>query len=245
VLSLPAIAETDERIPIGIDRYYNRKASEPLHEAREPLAVLEQTRQELGSDAFAAQYQQRPVPPGGALFKRSWISYYDELPAKVGRAKVIQAWDTAGKEGEENDWSVCTTWLVVNKEYYLIDLIRGRYDYPRLKRAAISAATRFKPDLIMVEDAYTGAALGQELKQLRLGFPVRPVPVTRSKFERAYFHTGKFESGCVRFPRRAAFLAELEAELLSFPHHKNDDQVDSISLALTFEHPRYGMMDVL
>lgn len=245
VLSLPAIAEADERIPIGKGRYYLRKAGKPLHEAREPLAVLKQMQLELGSSAFAAQYQQRPVPPGGAMFKREWLVYYDDLPTKTGRAKIIQAWDTAGKEGEENDWSVGTTWLVINKNYYLIDVTRGRYDYPRLKRTAIALAERFKPDLIMVEDAYTGTALGQELKDRRLGLAVRLVPVTRGKFERAYVHTGKFEAGRVLFPRRAAFLPELEAELLSFPHHRNDDQVDSISLALTFEHVRYGMMDVV
>ena len=37
------------------------------------------------------------------------------------------------------------------------------------------------------------------------------------------------------FPKRAPFLAELEAELLTFPQGKNDDQVDSISQALSFK----------
>ena len=55
----------------------------------------------------------------------------------------------------------------------------------------------------------------------------------------------KFEAGLVHFEKDAPYLPELEAELLSFPHGRHDDQVDSISLALSYERPRYGMMDVL
>lgn len=36
------------------------------------------------------------------------------------------------------------------------------------------------------------------------------------------------------FPKGALFLPELEAELLTFPQGKTDDQVDSISQALSF-----------
>jgi phage terminase large subunit-like protein len=32
------------------------------------------------------------------------------------------------KAGAQNDWSVCTTWLVHEDKYYLLDLTRGRYE---------------------------------------------------------------------------------------------------------------------
>jgi hypothetical protein len=35
---------------------------------------------QMGSDGFSAQYQQMPVPPGGAMIKRHWIVRYKELP---------------------------------------------------------------------------------------------------------------------------------------------------------------------
>jgi hypothetical protein len=38
-----------------------------------------------------------------------------------------------------------------------------------------------------------------------------------------------------RFPKNAPFLPELEAELLTFPQGKTDDQVDSITQALSHE----------
>jgi hypothetical protein len=43
-LSLPAIAEADEIIPIGGGRVHRRAIREALHPAREPVAVLERLR---------------------------------------------------------------------------------------------------------------------------------------------------------------------------------------------------------
>ncbi|WP_245269991.1 hypothetical protein [Nitrobacter hamburgensis] len=112
VLSLPAIAEVDERIQIGDSRYYERHAGEALHEKYESLATLEDLRREMGTEAFSAQDQQAPVPPGGAMIQRRWLRYYDVPPEGSSSARIIQSWDCAGKEGAQNSWSVCTTWLV-------------------------------------------------------------------------------------------------------------------------------------
>ena len=40
------------------------------------------------------------------MIKRAWVRRYDQLP-KSGL--IIQSWDVANKQGEENDYSVCTT----------------------------------------------------------------------------------------------------------------------------------------
>ena len=103
VLSLPAIAEADETIVLSPDRGYFRKAGEALSPAREPLAVLKALKLQIGSDAFSAQYQQAPVPPGGAMVKRHWISRYAELPPSSERRFILQSWDTASKGGPDND----------------------------------------------------------------------------------------------------------------------------------------------
>ena len=65
VLTLPAIADEDESIRIGDERWHHRRVGDLLHPEREPLQVLESMRQSLGSDLFSAQYQQAPVPEGG------------------------------------------------------------------------------------------------------------------------------------------------------------------------------------
>ena len=238
VLSLPAIAETDEEVAVGDGIYHRRYANEALHPAHEPLAVLEKLNLEMGSDVFAAQYQQSPVPPGGAMIRRTWLRYYDRLPEQTYRSKVIQSWDTAAKAGAQNDWSVCTTWLLHEKHYYLLDVTRGRYEYPRLRSTAIALAERFKPRAILIEDASTGIALAQELRQAG-SFVVNPIPVERDKVGRLYVQQAKFEAGLVLFPRGAPFLPVLEAELLAFPQAKTDDQVDSTSQALAYKASGY------
>jgi predicted phage terminase large subunit-like protein len=235
VLSLAAIAEQDETIAIGDNEFHQRQAGEALHPELESRESLEKEQREVGSDVFAAQWQQSPVPPGGAMIRREWLRYYDKLPERTYRTKIIQSWDTAAKDGAQNDWSVCTTWMIVDGRYYLIDLVRGRYDYPRLKATAIALAQKYKPHCVLIEDASTGTALAQELKAAHFGGAVRLVPIERDKIGRLYVHQAKFEAGLVLFPKGAPFLAELEAELLTFPQGKTDDQVDSISQALSFK----------
>jgi len=109
VLSLPAIAECDGTVHLSAQGTYRRKSGEALSPEREPLAVLDAMKLQIGSDAFSAQYQQAPALPGGAMVKRAWIVRYSELPLPSDRLMTLQSWDTASKGGPENDWSVCTT----------------------------------------------------------------------------------------------------------------------------------------
>ena len=233
VLNLPAIAVQDEQIQIGEERYHFRKVGDLLHPEREPQSVLDYMRAELGSDIFAAQYQQNPVPPGGNMIKRHWVRRYDNLPARTSSTQVLQSWDTASKAGGENDWSVCTTWHVDEGKYYLADVLRARFDYPRLKAQAIAHAQVHSPAKILIEDTGVGIALVPELQNS--GFTVIAVQVEQNKTIRMSVQSGKFESGQVFFPHQAPWLEELEAELFAFPGSRHDDQVDSISQALGHE----------
>jgi predicted phage terminase large subunit-like protein len=241
-LSLAAIAEEDEQIAIGNDDFYYRLAGEALHPEHESLETLKKLRLELGSDVFAAQYQQSPVPPGGGMIKQKWFRYYPALPERQLGHRIIMSWDTAAKNGPQNDWSVCTVWLMADKVYYLMDMVRGRFEYPQLRDTAIALAERYKPFAILIEDASTGTALAQELKQAGL-YPVRLIPIHHDKIGRLYVQQGKFERGLVQFPIGQPFMSEVEKELLSFPQGKTDDIVDSISQALAFDD--WGYDDTL
>jgi predicted phage terminase large subunit-like protein len=240
-LSLAAIAEQDETIALSDNEFHVRRAGEALHPELESLASLQNLQRQIGSDVFAAQYQQSPVPPGGAMIRREWLRYYDKLPERTYRTRIIQSWDTASKDGAQNDWSVCTTWMLKDHCYYLIEVTRGRYEYPRLKATAIALAQKYRPQCVLIEDASTGTALAQELKSIHFGGATNLVPIERDKIGRLYVNQAKFEAGLVQFPRAAPFLAELEAELLSFPQGKNDDQVDSISQALSHQESTYTL----
>ena len=79
VLSFPAIAEEDEAIEFE-DAFgkhvFRRKQGEALHPERESLATLAAMKRSIGEYNFSSQYQQRPIPPGGAIVKLNWLQYY-------------------------------------------------------------------------------------------------------------------------------------------------------------------------
>jgi predicted phage terminase large subunit-like protein len=232
VLSLPAIAESDEAIPLWNDRIHARKSSEVLSPEREPLDVLDALKLQIGSDAFSAQYQQSPAPPGGAMVKRHWINRYSELPPAYDRLFALQSWDTASKGGPDNDWSVCTTWIVTRKKlWYLVDVWRQRVDYPALKAHVQILAKKWNARRVLVEDAGAGTSLVQELRGQVPGRIIAVKPAG-DKASRMAVASAKFEAGQVLLPERALWLPDLEAELFVFPGSRHDDQCDSISQAL-------------
>jgi predicted phage terminase large subunit-like protein len=231
VLSLPAIAQNEQDIPTWAGAAHRRLPGDVLYPEREPIDILNELKQQIGGDAFNAQYQQEPVPPGGAMIKRVWVQRYSELPPRSERLFVLQSWDTASKGGPENDWSVCTTWLFARpKRYYLLDVFRGRFDYPELKANVQAQARKWQANRVLVEDTGTGTSLVQELRGHVSGIvAIRP---ERDKISRMSVASAKFESGRVFLPRRAPWLPDLEAELFAFPAGRHDDQCDSVSQAL-------------
>ena len=149
IVRLPAIAEEDETIVVDSllgERCFERRRGEALHPEREPLAMLEQIRKTIGEYNFAGQYQQMPAPLGGGLVKAAWFRHYaaeERLPFE----RVVQSWDTASKASELSDFSVCTSWGILGKDIYLIDVLRRRMEYPELKRAVRAQCERFAADV--------------------------------------------------------------------------------------------------
>jgi predicted phage terminase large subunit-like protein len=239
-LNLPAIAETEERIPIGENKFHIRHPGELLHEARESRADLDRIKTTIGSFNFSAQYQQCPIPVEGEIIKWEWFQFYDELPRREAGDRIVQSWDTASKAEEFSDYSVCTTWLIKEGDYYLIDLLREKLNYPTLKRRLVEYASAFRADSIIIEDAGSGMALIQELRSE--GNPGVHYPIAfkpdGDKVTRVHTQSAKIEAGHVRLPRKAEWLDDLRAELMQFPHGRYDDQVDSISQLLNWVEQR-------
>ena len=74
------------------------------------------------------------------MVKRRWFRSYapHELPKFD---YIFQSWDTANKSAEINDYSVCTTWGLADKQHlYLLDVLRARFEYPELKRTIVRHA---------------------------------------------------------------------------------------------------------
>ncbi len=234
-LNLPAIADTETIIQTGPNTVFTRKAGSVLNPARDTLEYFGKLRRTIGEHRFEALYQQRPTPPGGTLFKRNSLRYFDQLPALEAGDRIFQSWDTASKTENHHDFSVGTTWHIKGGEYCLIDVYRGRPEFTELKRIAFDFATRYKADGVLVEDTGIGTSLINELKGM--GVSAIGVMPKQSKTIRAEAVTPIFESFRVKFLRDAPWLNVLEFELLAFPGGRHDDQVDSVTQMLSYQIP--------
>jgi predicted phage terminase large subunit-like protein len=134
----------------------------------------------------------------------------------------------------DGDYSVCTTWLIVGQHAYLIDLWRGRLEFPALLKEAIARAKAQRASTILVEKPGLGLSFYQALRNESGVGNVLGIDPRGTKIERLEGESPAIEGGYIHLPENAPWLADLLHELLGFPTAKYDDQVDSISQFLTW-----------
>jgi predicted phage terminase large subunit-like protein len=230
-LNLPAIAIEDQTIPIGKGRVVHRREGEVLHPSREPYEVLMQIKREAGARIWNAQYQQKPDPAEGNYVFRAWLKTYNVLPQG---GQIVQSYDTATKDGIQNDYSVCITALVCKQQVYILDVLRRRMKFPDLRRTAISHAREQGAKVVLIEDQASGQELIQMLKDEKPAGVPRPIACRPNgdKKTRLSAVTSMIEAGQLLLPADAAWLSDFRNELLSFPSSRFDDQVDALSQLL-------------
>ena len=235
-LSLPAVAEVEEHVPIGMGRCHLRRTGDVLQSGRDTIEGFELLKRQMGSALFSAQFQQAPVPAGGHLIDWEWLARFD-LPFRGRKGDlIIQSWDTANKGGKLSDYSVGMTFAVRGNALFLLDVVRERLNYPDLKRTIGEGYRRHAATLCLVEDAGVGSALVADLRCE--GIASKGVRPEGDKVCRMSRETAQLEAGLLAVPTRAPWLAELRAELLAFPRGRNDDQVDALSQALAWTRTR-------
>jgi predicted phage terminase large subunit-like protein len=175
------------------------------------------------------------------MIKTSWFQRYDQQTLPPQFDFTFQSWDTANKNTELSDYSVCTTWGVKRKQLYLLHVLRRRMDYPELKRAAREQRITFGASNVLVEDKASGTQLIQELRN-EGEYGIVCYQTKMDKVMRMHSVTSTIEAGLVYLPEQANWLGDLLNELATFPRSKYDDQADSISQALDWIRQR-DMMD--
>jgi predicted phage terminase large subunit-like protein len=149
--------------------------------------------------------------------------------------------DTAYSKKETADFSVIATWGVFTPDadsgpnLILLNVRKGRWDFPELKRVARDEYQYWRPDNVLIEAKATGTPLQQELR--RIGVPVTMYsPGGRrsgqDKLARANAVAPLLESGMVWYPEGKEWAEELVEECAAFPNGNNDDQVDVTTMAL-------------
>jgi len=202
------------------------------------LRDLEAVRASIPLSKWNAQYQQTPTNEGSAIIKREWWRVWSR--PKVPPLKyVIQSYDTAYGKSTTSDYSAITTWGVFNVGEYgdgapnliLLSAVRGRWEFPDLKRVALEEYRFWDPETVIVEAKATGMPLTHELRAM--GIPVVNYTPSRGsdKMMRMNSVAPMFEAGLVWAPDEP-WAHEMIEECAAFPHGENDDLVDSMTQAL-------------
>lgn len=216
IVNYPAIAEHDE---------LHRKAGEALHPERYPLSTLLQIQKTIGSRDWEALYQQHPVPDGGALFKLEWFRRWTATSLPPEFDHTLMSWDMTFKDSKNSDYVVGQVWGKKGPNFYLLDQVRGQWDFVKTKEMVRVLAHKW-PRVVrkLVEDKANGSAVISELKSTVSGFV--PITPTESKEARASSVTPYFEAGNVFIPEDSAapWVPHYVSELLEFPAGSHDDQ---------------------
>lgn len=242
---------------LGLDRDGNRKVWEDPRSEEGELAwanrfttdVCDDLKRDKGPHAWAGQYQQFPVPKGGAIIKDDWWNDW-ELPKFPPFEYILASVDTAYTDKEENDPSALTIWGVFrdenqNPKIMLMYSWQARLQFNELVQRLIDTCTmsqkiktapQFPVDRILIEAKASGLSVGQELHRLLRGtgkMGVELNPVEGDKYARLQSVQHLFSDGMIYAPIKE-WADDVINQCSMFPKGAHDDLVDSTSQALRY-----------
>ena len=201
-----------------------------------PLESLLRTKASMPAWQWNAQYQQNPTAQESAIIKKDWIQWWPkEDPPDCDF--IVQSWDTALTTKERSDYSVCQTWGVFEDEetnttnVVLLNSVRGKWEFPDLKRVAHEQYDYWKPDSVIIEAKASGQPLIDEMRRSGIFVQDFSPGKGQDKIARVNAVSDMFSAGQVWFPE-TRWATEVVDELLAFPAGEHDDAVDALTLAL-------------
>lgn len=226
VISYPALFDGNSP---NIDPTDPREQGQALWPAKYNEKTLRVMKTTVGTYEWSALYEQKPSPSSGGIIKRDWFKYYSVMPSKFD--EVIQSWDMAFKDAKESDYVVGQVWGRIGADKYLLDQVRGQFDFPQTIRVLKSLSAKWQTAKAkLIEDKANGPAVISTLKgQISGLIPVEP---QGSKQARAYAVSPQIEAGNVYLPKNAHWVHDFVEEWVAFPNGLHDDQVDTTTQAL-------------
>lgn len=205
---------------------------------------------------WAGQYQQRPEPRGGGIFKRDWWQIWDSAVAKTygidGRkfpslSYIVGVLDTAYTEKEENDPSAMTVWGIWHDRHDLPQVMlmaawEDWLEFGPLVEKVTKTCNRYQVDRLIIESKAVGISVAQEIQRQHREnkWGVQLVdPGRGDKVARAYAVTHAFEDGMVWVPgfddgMLPEWAEKVVTQMASFPRAAHDDLTDTATMALKY-----------
>jgi len=215
VLSLPAIAEEDEKF---------RKSGEALWEEEFPLKRLHDTKRIVGPYVWNSLYQQKPISSENQLFVDSWFKYRDASEVDALSTRNFLTIDTAVSEigdytgfcdnrvDTQNMWNI-RAWRERIKPNDLLDKLFYLHHTNRYEKIGIEK-TIYKQAI--------QPFLDDEMRKRNQFLPIVELSHGgKAKEERIKWLVPRYSSGSIYHVR--GLTSDLEEELLQFPKAKYDD----------------------
>ena len=202
----PMYVEAGELANLAKAKRFHREPKEvALWPERFPVEELRR-RERLNPRDFASLYQQQPYIEGGNILKSEWWNYYPEDLNPTNFQSLIIAADTAFKKTETADYSVAiVAGLTQEGDIYIVDIHRGRWDYPELRAKLININATWRGRglrALYVEDKASGQSIIQDLRR-ESGIAVVPYKVVNDKVSRINGITPLIQGGRVWLPEKA------------------------------------------
>jgi predicted phage terminase large subunit-like protein len=187
--------------------------------------------------AWSGLMQQQPSESTSVIFKPNWWRWVD---GEVRSSYAIHSWDLAHKVADDNDYSACVTLLFYRGRWLIIDVFRGKLEFPELVQKVEEHARRWKVRKILVEEGGPGIPLVQILKA-RLGAIIEGIRPVGGKEARAHAATDWIKTGRLQLHRKAKGIEDLLQESAAFPDGEHDDLVDCLTQAVNYLHETCGV----
>lgn len=211
---------------------------ELMDPVRFPRPVLNKLQRDMTEYAVAGQYQQRPAPREGGMFKPDNIEKIAAIPDDAH--SPVRGWDLAGSKRKTSPYTASVKLMRSGPHIIICDVTRVRESVGVAEKHVVDTAKddahRHGNDLLAVlQDLPQDPGSAGKSQKLHLGLKLegyryRFTPETGSKEQRAETVASPVENGqvqMVRAPWNAAFIDEMR----NFPAGRYKDQVDAFSRA--------------
>ncbi|NOZ21953.1 MAG: phage terminase large subunit [Planctomycetes bacterium] len=187
---------------------------------------------EMGSVAFAAEFQNEPVDPEARRFKEEWIRYYESTEIEGLPLAVFIAVDPSLGAKELGDFSAIVVGGVVRPErLYILESIIRRMSPGDLIAAIFRLCLKWRPMKVGIESNNFQVLLAQRLRERSAEsgafIPVQEMVNHADKVLRITAIAPLVENGIVRFRKEDGLLIE---QLLHFPKGEHDDGPDALEM---------------
>jgi len=179
------------------------------------------------SRSWNSLYQQRPAPEEGDYFKKEWLKPVIKLPDR-NTLRVYGGSDYA-VTADGGDYTVHVVIGVDPKgQLYLLDIWRGQKDSSVWIEAFCDLVEQWKPIGWAEENGQIKSGVGpfltRRMRERKTYVAREAFPTRGDKAIRAQSIRGRMSLEGLYYPADATWFPTLEAELLSFPAGKHDDQ---------------------